>query len=245
MNQPSVVQRMSIRRIRQLMELLDNAEFDENMRLDALRAINFLPRNQEYIQKSRQLFARIERFITPLRIAIYSVLAYLLVASVWDWSIALVFSQVVLAGYVLLIGYHQWIRAECNRNVEDAIARKAELNEVIKANINLLYPYVGKVFGAGIEYRPEPVEMSSRTLIDMYIFSELDNLEFIFQKAKFGLVYPEFAFRAVKIFIARAENEKFAQRSGQLVISGRYNDDFQELVNELIHIALYRREALS
>jgi hypothetical protein len=76
----------------------------------------------------------------------------------------------------------------------------------------------------------------------MYIFSELDNLEFIFQKAKFGLIYPEFAYRAVKIFIARAENDKFARRASQLVKSGRYNEDFQNLVTELIQIGLYRRE---
>lgn len=175
-------------------------------------------------------------------ILLYSCAAYLLTAVKWGWSIALALAQVLLGGYVVLVGYHQWIRAECNRNVEDAITRKSQLNDSIKTNIQLLYPYVGKVFGSAFDYVPEPVETASRAIINMYIFAELDNLEFIYQKVKFGLLYPEFAFRAVKIFLARTENEKFALRSSQLVVSGRYNLDFQKLVIHLIHIGLYQRE---
>lgn len=225
------------------MDLLDEAEYDERVRIQALADIDFIGADQQWVYKSRRFYTEnIERYVRPLHGVLISLAGYLIVASIWEWSIALVFSQVLLGVYVLLIGYHQWVRAECNRNVEDATQRKAVLNDLIRDNISILNPYVGKVFGSEMEYVPDPIEKKSRTLIDMYVFSELDNLEFVFQKARFGLVFPEFSFRAVKIFIARAENEKFARRASQLVIKGRYNSDFQKLVNDLIHIGLYRRE---
>jgi len=246
MSQPSTPPQISIRKIERLVELLEDAEYDNRSQIEALTTIKFISKNQEIIEKARQTFAnKIERFTTPLWIISVAVVGYLALAPIHGWEIALAFTEVLIGGYVLLVGYHQWIRAECNRNVEDAVTRKANLNEVMKQNIDLLYPYVGTAFGSGLQYVPDPVQQSSRIIVDMYVFSELDNLEFVFQKAKFGLIYPEFAFRAVKIFIARAENEKFAQRSSQLVVTGRYNDDFQKLVNQLLSVGFYRRELAS
>jgi len=244
MDQLSPLLRISVRKLRHLTEMLNEAEFDEQVQIDALAEIEFISDDQKSIQTMRKHYARIERYTTPLFALGWSAIAYLAVATVWDWSIALVFSQVLLGGYVVLIGYHQWIRAECNRNVEDATSKKAAVNAVIQKNISTLFPYVGSAFASRVDYAALPVEHKSQTVIDMYIFAELDNLEFVFQKAKFGLVYPEFAFRAVKIFIARAENERFAQRAMQLVKSGRYNEDFRRVVNELLYLGLFEHEAV-
>lgn len=232
------VAQTSCRRIRKLSELLDNADFDDRIQLEALRALNFISRSQENIQNSRRIFGLIEPYITPAFGVPSAIVLYIIAAKFF--SVAAGFGPLILSGYVMLIGYQQWIRNECTKNVEDSIARKAALNDVIRQNFNLLSPYVGQVFGISSEYSPTPE--ASKITVDIYIFSELDNLEFIFQKGKFGLVYPEFAYRAVKIFIARTENDRFASRAEQLARSGRYNRDFLRVVADLILVGLYRRE---
>ena len=242
MDQLNELLRISISKLRREKELLDHAEYDGLGQIEALKAIDFLPEYRANIHKSLERYAKIEYYIAPLYAIFTTVVAFILMTMWESWREALALAQVMLLGYAFLTGYNQWIRAECNRNVDDATKIKDKINDVIKNNIQLLYPYVGSAFGTEINYLPDPVEFPSRRIIDMYVFSELDNLEFVYEKAKFGLIFPEYAFRTIKIFISRAENERFAQRSSQLVIEGRYNIDFQRLVKELIYIGLYRRE---
>jgi hypothetical protein len=230
----------SLQRTITLSTLIDNAEYDEWTQIEVLREIRFMPPRQERIQKAWKHIEELERFTTPIWALTVIVVLSVLLVTFTEWHVALVGAEVVIGIFVLWIGYHQWIRAERNRNVEDAMTRRDSINQTIKDNIEMLHPFVGNVFSSDITFTAEPKDPKNTTLIDLYIYSELDNLEFIYQKARYGLVFSEFAFRAVKIFIARAENEKFASRSMNLVFAGRYNADFQMLVRQLVLIGRYR-----
>ena len=75
----------------------------------------------------------------------------------------------------------------------------------------------------------------------MYVFTEIDNLEFVFDKSKPGLIQPEHALRAIKIFLARCENVGFEHMARELIPKGRYNRQFVRCVEKLLNVGDWAR----
>jgi hypothetical protein len=72
--------------------------------------------------------------------------------------------------------------------------------------------------------------------IDMFVFGEIDNLESVFKKLTYDLIEEEYALRAIKIFVARAENDRFGRSAYNLIKKGRYNATFRRAVIKLIYV---------
>lgn len=143
------------------------------------------------------------------------------------------FALLLLGSFV---AYYQWVRTKQNRSVEDAMGRKDKVNKLIIDNSNILLPYVGNVFDCDIRYAEKRLEDDERVKIDMFVFAEIDNLEFVFDKSTYGLIEEEYALRAIKIFVARAENEQFARSALRLIVNGRYNATFRRAAIKLIYV---------
>jgi hypothetical protein len=140
-----------------------------------------------------------------------------------------------------VVAYQNWRRARLNSTVDDALKRKDMANALIMQNPELLRRYVqSALYGApsteGLDY-----DHSDNTKIDMYIYSEIDNLEFVFSKSNHDLIDDEFVIRAIKIFIARNENRLFRARAKDLVGKGRYNHDFRSAAERLLLVAEWRQ----
>ena len=146
---------------------------------------------------------------------------------------------VVLIGFS--IGYRRWALAEKNRNVDDTIRRKELANKMMVDNASILLPYVGDVFEIETEYAETLVTDRERIKVQMYVFTEIDNLEFVFDKVNAGLLEDKQALRAIKIFMARCENKNFERMTRTLVEKGRYNFDFVKCVTSLSDVADWAR----
>lgn len=151
------------------------------------------------------------------------------------------FAQLTLIALGSFVAYHQWVSTKQNRSVEDAMGRKDNANKLIIDNPNILLPYVGNVFDFDIGYAQKRLENEERVKIDMFVFAEIDNLEFVFDKLTYDLIEEEYVLRAIKIFIARAKNEGFARSALRLIIKGRYNAAFQQAVKKLIYVGHLER----
>jgi hypothetical protein len=146
---------------------------------------------------------------------------------------------VVVIGF--WIGYKRWALAEENRNVDDTIRRKELANNMMVDNASVLLPYVADVFDIETQYAETLVTDRDRLKVQMYVFTEIDNLEFVFDKLQPGLLQERQALRAIKIFLARCENNNFERMARTLIEKGRYNHDFVQCVRSLLDVAHWAR----
>ena len=122
-------------------------------------------------------------------------------------------------------------------------------NAHIMNNPDLLLPYVESALLISARVREAEIDVametetnrSAETKIEMYIYNEIDNLEFVFDKSKHSLIDDVFVMRAIKIFIARSENRLFRLRAKDLLEKGRYNHDFRFAAETLMLVAEWRR----
>jgi hypothetical protein len=153
-------------------------------------------------------------------------------------------AELVFVVLAFVVGYVQWIKNQRNANVDDAMDRKDRANDLILANAELLMPYVGNVFGMTGDPGEVARSGEERTVIQMFVFTELDNLEFVYDKARAGLMEDEYSVRAIRVFVARGENRRFYEVAYRLVGSGRYNEPFVRAVQTLLFVAQMPRTNL-
>jgi hypothetical protein len=67
----------------------------------------------------------------------------------------------------------------------------------------------------------------------MYVFSEIDNLEYVIQKYKYGYMSTDQALRGVKTFKARCIHDKFRERAGSCLEMGGYNRETREVFGKV------------
>jgi len=173
-----------------------------------------------------------------------------------DWLISNLTGQAIsmlegfnfsAAQYVLLVGgslvaYSQWLNGQRHRAVEEAMEKKGRANDLIIQNPVELIDLVLSAFeldrSAGTMSRDLTADdVSKRIVQEMFVYTEIDILEFVYLKSNQGIMLNEYAFRSVQIFISRAQNKKFAYLAQRLVKKGRYNSGFKRGVNTLIRFA--------
>lgn len=147
---------------------------------------------------------------------------------------------IALCGW--MAGYKRWDLAEKNRNMDDIIKRKELANRMMIDNAEVLLPYVENTFDIVKQYAATLLSEHDLIKVQMYIFTEIDNLEFVFEKSKPGLIQPQHVLRSIKIFLARCENLGFELMARKLVKMGRYNRQFVTCVNKLLNVGHWKRE---
>jgi hypothetical protein len=122
----------------------------------------------------------------------------------------------VLAVGAFLIGYNQWRSAKHETSMERYYERLKLANEARSCL-------------TGDEHKIDP--------LDLYIFVELDNLEYVIQKYRLGYMTSEQALRGVRTFLSRPKIQGFRERlSGysDLVELAGYHPETQALVQSLL-----------
>jgi hypothetical protein len=204
------------------------AEHSKSVRCELLERLGFVP--EEFGA------GLIESMTKRLRLEVILMLSLLLIFC-HEQS----FATWVISIYLAFVAYDRWMKSQRDRNVDDALRRKDRTNQLITQNAGLLLRYVGNVFDLGMFAWQPPLGLEDQIKVEMFVFSELDNLEFVFDKSRARLIETEYTMRALKIFIARAENSHFERVARRLVITGRYNIEFIACVNKLLSLGSWVR----
>lgn len=227
--------------------LIQNAEYSDQARDDILIWFDFLDDRRRLSHRIYEFTERFEVLMNPLVLAALAAMVFGFF-SVLVWIVGVGSSLLVpstftalLAVGAVLVGFHRWVRAERNRNIDDALSRRERINAIIRSETALLLPFVGNVFDDQAAFRSALISDHDMSKVDMFVFSELDNLEFIFLKSRYGLIGPQFTFRAIKVFVARAENERFAVKAERLLSTGKYDRRFSDVAFGLILVGHYNR----
>jgi|SRR6056297_3680700 len=218
--------------IEELDKLYRVADSDHISLVEFLQRLNFIKSSKRLSLFKRYINGLInflDTYLDPISVVGLTILSALIFKNVN--CVRMVF--LVLA---FIITYIHWLKSQRSKNVEDAMARKDKANSMIIDNAELLYPYIGNVFDFRYRYREKQIDQIKLTKINMYVFTEIDNLEFVFEKSRSGLIEEIYALRAIKIFIARAENKGFFRIAQRLLETGRYNDEFKNSVQHLLYL---------
>lgn len=254
---PRLPDEREIGRIAALLDIADKSSEARAALLDTLAfapsglgSAPLAPRRLEPLLRRLKVTTSLERvswLLQPLWVIVFSVVVGLIVGAVpashgqgpnieWRLAFSAPAAQVTFLFLGFLVAWIRWQRVERNRNVEDAMARKDRTNKIIFDNAGILADYVGNVFNIEAQVAAAAVGSEDRIRRDMFVFMEIDNLEFVFDKSRAGLIESEYAVRAMKIFAARSENRRFADAAQRLVVQGRYNDEFREAVTKLVFV---------
>jgi len=223
-------QRPDITETKSLYQLINVADHSVTARLKLLFRLRFIS-GQENLYKARfYVLKKMDTYLDPIAVVIIT----LLVAAIdQEWG------RIAFFTLAFLVAYVRWGRSQRNENVKDAMIRKDKANSMIVEHTELLFPHTGNVFGFEARYAEQNLDDIRRAKIDMYVFTEIDNLEFVFDKSRAGLIEDEYIVRAIKIFVARAENEGFFKVAQRLIVSGRYNEDFAQAAVKLLYVGRF------
>jgi hypothetical protein len=138
----------------------------------------------------------------------------------------------------VLFAMHRWSVVQTGRAVDEAMKRKEMANKMIVDYASLLIPYVGAgVLATDVTVMSSAHTSEDKVRISMFVYTELDNLEFVFMKSRYGLMEWDYALRAIDIFLARSQNPHFASLARRLVTEGRYSPDFTSTAEKLIAVS--------
>jgi len=224
--------------IQSLHQLIAIADDSMSARMELLFGLGFITGHKTLYKKSARILNFLDQYLTPI-VLLAIVLALLsAIFNITQLSIA----ASLVAG---LSAYFSWVRSERSKNVDDAFRRKDMANAMIVANGDLLLPYTGNVFDFDAKYAEQHLSAAERMRVDMYVFAEMDNLEFVFEKSRARLIEDRYVVRAIKIFLARVENDGFYNVAKRLINVGRYNEDFVQTTTKLLEVAHSRFESLA
>jgi hypothetical protein len=223
---------------------LHQADRDRDVRVGILIELGFLPTPRRRWSKTAQ---QIESRAIDVSIVPMLVPALVLEGFIWCFGAGLgisVFQSITLTSFVFpflaaVAAFQNWKKSRINSTVDDALKRKDITSTMIMSNPDVLLPYFRPSLSSPA-MRVSSADPAVNIKIDMYIYSEIDNLEFVFDKSHHGLVDELFVMRAIKIFVARSQNRLFRMRARDLVGTGRYNHDFQTSAETIMLIGEWR-----
>lgn len=133
--------------------------------------------------------------------------------------------SILLVGF--LIGLWQRDREEKAKAFEFAFQRKSQSNEALirDGGLHKYSSAATDISIDGVKQRYEDV---------MYVYREIDNLEFVFEHYRDALIRPKAALRAVSIFRSRCDNTEFSALVRELCPKGEYRPDFMKAVDKIM-----------
>jgi len=118
----------------------------------------------------------------------------------------------VVALGAFILGYQQWRSARFETSIDKFYERLKASNKRLQE-----WTTARELVGA-VDDQPNFQQ-------SMYVFSEIDNLEYVIQKYKYGYMSAEQALRGVKTFKARCVHNKFRERAKNCLESGGYSTE--------------------
>jgi hypothetical protein len=214
---------------------LELADYVQIVRRTLLARLLFSPRHGHVSEWFADFSDRLEPYVR---------IEWLLL--VWFFGAALFSVQtasVPLTFGSLLFAFFTWRKNQRDRNVDDAMRRKDRANQLIIEHTRVVFPYVGNVFERLAHSWNGIPSFEDEVTAEMFVFSKIDNLEYVFDKCRSGLIEPKYTIRAIKVFVARADNPRFEQLARRLVRAGKYNHEFVNCVDKLLCVGLLSRRS--
>lgn len=143
------------------------------------------------------------------------------------WIEILVSSSFILA---FLFGLWQWNTSKAENSFSEAFARKSDINKFIFDNSGPLSGLFDEAIRGGAachEFKK-----------NMFVFMELDNLEYVYEKYRDAELKDKLALRSCLIFGSRCTSSEFRDRACKLVKSGLYRDEFEGAVKSILNISI-------
>jgi hypothetical protein len=147
----------------------------------------------------------------------------------WNWKDSLAIALSAVTGGAVFLGIVQWNISNKHVAFDNAFERKKRTNDMIITHPKELSGILGGVFPGA--------EDDATLLKRMFVFSELDNLEYVFEKYRDGLLAAKPTLRSALIMYSRCEDRVFAELALDLVKKGRYRKEYQESVRTIAESA--------
>ncbi|SEO15064.1 hypothetical protein SAMN02990966_01186 [Rhodospirillales bacterium URHD0017] len=236
------IRRRDHERLAELDLALRHADRFEDVRDDLLVDLGFVP-------DRRNWWSRLERYIEKYALR-FSVVPFVIPSAVlligcYYFDLLSKGGTAIPAFAVGSLGvvaaYQTWRRTRLNTTVDDALKRKDAANALILEHSKLLKPYVQSAFSGALTGLAPERDGGSEIVVDMYLYTEIDNLEFVFDKSNHNLIDEQFVMRAIKIFVVRNESTLFRERARELLKKGQYNKAFRLAAEKLILVAEWRQ----
>lgn len=213
-----------------LHKLLDVADSSSKSREELLNRLGFISRKRSITR------IQFDKFLILLDGYLNIIVSIAIIYPIVAFIFQIKKLSLLLTFIVITSAYLRWSRNQRSKNVDDALKRKDIANSMILQNKDLLSPYVGNVFSTTEQYVEKNLSNKDLITIDMYVYTEIDNLEFVFEKSRAHLIEDQYVVRAIKIFVARAENKGFYNVAKRLIKSGKYNEKFSGAVLRLLFV---------
>jgi hypothetical protein len=126
----------------------------------------------------------------------------------------------VVALGAFILGYQQWRSARFETSIDKFYERLEASNKRLQE-----WATARELLGA--------VDDQQSFQQSMYVFSEIDNLEYVVQKYKYGYMSAEQARRGVKTFKARCKHDKFRERARSCIKLGGYTEETEGIFNNV------------
>ncbi|WP_207485819.1 hypothetical protein [Arenibaculum pallidiluteum] len=139
--------------------------------------------------------------------------------------------SVIIFGFVF--GYIQWIMARYESSLDKFYDRLDVANNRLGAMVDQSWSQAtpGTLPPFNVYTPPDPVGVS---LFDMWVFAELDNLEYVVEKYTWGFLTPTLACRAVETFKSRCVHDKtFTERALNFAAASGYRKTTRIIVERI------------
>lgn len=127
---------------------------------------------------------------------------------------------------VIWIAILQLSKAREDELMTVSFTRKATTNGLIMQYEEEVGPLVSKA-----------LRDSETNRQDIFIYIEMDNLEFVFEKYRDHELSPKVTLRQCFIFVSRCANKEFAERAKDFAARGLYRKEFAEVVKNIVEFA--------
>jgi hypothetical protein len=134
-------------------------------------------------------------------------------------------------GFIIAIAFalHQWSVNRGHSSLSDAFSRKAVMNQAIMSEPVVLGKFIAPARATGGSVS-EPKGLESDVKADIFIFMEMDNLEYVFEKYRDGEITPRQALRQCFIFASRCGVSEFRDKAVRYSAGGFYRPEFRASV---------------
>jgi hypothetical protein len=172
-------------------------------------------------------------FASPLVLALYLALWFFLNLNVTGGPKGTDVATAIAALVAFAFGYQQWRSARHEKAMEDFYSRLTLANQKREGaklvSLLLKHPWELK----GVNGDPLFLRGYKDHQWSMYVYSELDNLEYVVEKYYLGYMKPRHALRGLRTFYERCLRQCFRDRALQCVRFMGYNESTIKVVEQV------------
>lgn len=137
---------------------------------------------------------------------------------------------------VLFLTVYQWERTRGQSAFSEAFARKVTSNRVIMDHADPLGEYI-KYAQLHAQVPMDAETSKTNVKVDVFIYMEMDNLEYAFEKYRDREISAKSTLRQIFIFVSRCGNPEFRNKAIQFSDLGFYRPEFSVAIKKIVEVS--------